>query len=132
MVERTSLASPTDLSSLEQLVAHWPDAVLVYDSDIQHYVIVNDAALRLVGYTRDEMLRLQPGDLSHPEDAVEIPAVIAQAARDGSVRRPWRARRKDGSIVETEMTLTRREIDGRFVSQGIFRALDDGLPPRIG
>jgi PAS domain S-box-containing protein len=30
------------------------------------------------------------------------------------------------------MTLTRREIDGRFVSQGIFRALDDGLPPRLG
>jgi PAS domain S-box-containing protein len=132
MAERTTLTRPTDLRSLEQLVANWPDAVLVYDSDEQRYVIINDAALRLVGYSREEMLRLQPGDLSHPDDAREIPDVIAQAARDGAVRRPWRALRKDGTVVETEMTLTRREIDGRFVSQGIFRALDDGLPPRLG
>ena len=111
----------SDLHSLEQLVMHWPDAVLVYDSEMGQYVVVNIAAERLLGYTRDEVFGLQPADLSHSDDAQEIPAVIAAADQNGSVRRPWRARCKDGSIIDVEMTLTRTWIDGRAVSQGIFR-----------
>jgi PAS domain S-box-containing protein len=117
-----------DLSSWEQLVASWPDPVLVYDSEQRQYVVVNDAAVRILGYSREEMLRLQPTDLSHPDDAREIPSVIAQAERDGSVRRPWRGLRKDGTVITMEMTLTRRRIDGRYVSQGIFRVIDEGTP----
>lgn len=124
MVERM-LSS--DLHSLEQLVLNWPDAVLVFDGDVQRYVIVNTAAERLLGYTRDEILSLQPGDLSHPDDAREIPEVIAQVERDGSVRRPWRGRGKDGGIIDLEMTLTRTWIDGRPVSHGIFRIAQNGL-----
>src|SRR4051812_28013784 len=124
MMERTLSA---DLHSLEQLVLNWPDAVLVYDGDVRQYVVVNVAAERLLGYTRDEILGLQPGDLSHPDDALEIPSVIAEAERDGSVRRPWRARCKDGSIIEMEMTLTRTWLDGRPVSQGIFRVTQQAL-----
>jgi PAS domain S-box-containing protein len=117
------------LDSWEQLVERWPDPVLVFDSDSQQYIIANDAALRLLGYTRDEILRLHPNDLSHPDDAREIPAVIDEVEREGSVRRPWRGIRKDGGVVHTEMTLTRRRIDGRVVSQGIFRVLDGSPPP---
>ena len=119
MMERTLSA---DLHSLEQLVQNWPDAVLVYDGDIRQYVVVNAAAERLLGYTREEIFGLQPGDLSHPDDALEIPAVLAEVETNGSVRRPWRGRRKDGVIVDIEMTLTRPIIDGRYVSQGIFRS----------
>jgi PAS domain S-box-containing protein len=113
-----------DLRSLEQLVSSWPDAVLVYDSDSQRYLVANHAAERLLGYGREEIARLSPSDLSHPDDAREIPAVVEQAERDGSVRRPWRALRKDGTVVQTEMTLTRRLIDGRLLSQGILRVVD--------
>jgi PAS domain S-box-containing protein len=123
MVER--MLSP-DLSSLEQLVLHSPDAVLVYDGAERRYVVANVAAEQLLGYTREEISRLHPGALSHPDDAEEIPSVIAAVERDGSVRRPWRARCKDGSIVATELTLTRTIIDGRAVSQGIFRVLENG------
>lgn len=124
MMERTLSA---DLQSLEQLVLHWPDPVLVYDGDIRQYVVVNIAASQLLGYTRDEILNLQPSDLSHLDDAREIPEVIAAVERDGSVRRPWRARRRDGVIIDTEMTLTRTWIDGRPVSQGIFRVVTERL-----
>jgi PAS domain S-box-containing protein len=127
MAELTHPLHPTDLGSLEQLVADWPDAVFVFDSDSQRYLFVNDAAERLVGYAREEILQLQPRDLSHPDDAREIPAVAAQAEREGWVRRPWRALRKDGTVVQTEMTLTRRRIDDRVLSQGIFRVVGDGM-----
>lgn len=124
MVERT-LSS--DLSSLEQLVMHSPDAVLVYDGAERRYVVANVAASTLLGYSREEILQLQPGDLSHPDDALAIPDVIATVERDGSVRQPWRARCKDGRIVVTEMTLTRTIIDGRALTQGIFRTLDGSV-----
>jgi PAS domain S-box-containing protein len=115
----------------EQLVESWPDAVLVFDSGSRRYVIVNGAAERLVGYGREELLQLSPRDLSHPDHAREIPAVVAMVERDGSVRRHWRALRKDGTVVETEMTLTRRKVDGRVVTHGVFRALDDSLPTPV-
>jgi PAS domain S-box-containing protein len=124
MVERLLTS---DLHSLEQLVLNWPDAVLVYDGDVQRYVVANIAAERLLGYSRDEILTLSPAELSHPDDAREIPEVVARADREGSVRRPWRARRKDGEIIDTEMTLTRTRIEGRTFAQGIFRVVQHGL-----
>ena len=127
MAELPHLAHSTDLRSLELSIADWPDAVFMYDGDAERYVFVNAAAERLVGYSRDEILTLQPSDLSHPDDAREIPTVLAQAERDGWVRRPWRGLRKDGVVIQTEMTLTRRTIDGHTISQGIFRVVDEGL-----
>ena len=132
MADRVHLSPPLRLDSWAQLVESWPDPVLVFDSDSQQYLVANDAALRLLGYTRDEILRLHPNELSHPDDAREIPDVIAQVEREGSVRRPWRGLRKDGRVVHTEMTLTRRRIDGRVVSQGIFRVLDSSPLPGHG
>jgi PAS domain S-box-containing protein len=120
------------MDSLEQLVATWPDAVLVFDGDTRRYVLANDAAERMVGYRREELYQLQPSDLSHPEDAREIPSVVAQAERDGAVRRPWRAVRKDGTVVKTEMTLIRRRINGRELAHGVFRVVDESPPPERG
>jgi len=125
MAERSNPSPLVSLDSWEQLVASWPDPVLVFDSDNQQYLLINDAAVRLLGYSHQEMLGMLPQNFSHPDDAREIPAVLAAVERDGSVRRPWRGIRKDGTVVQTEMTLTRRRIDGRLVSQGIFRVLED-------
>lgn len=130
MAERAHPSPVLSLDSWEQLVASWPDPVLVFDGDNKKYLLANEAAVRLLGYTQEEILNLQPHDLSHPDDAREIPSVVAEADREGSVRRPWRALRKDGTVVWTEMTLSRRRIDGRVVSQGIFRVLDEA--PRNG
>src|SRR5215217_3487830 len=132
MAERSHPSPLLSPDSWEQLVENWPDPVLVFDDDNQRYIVANAAAVRLPGYSRDEILRLQPADLSHPDDAREIPAVVAEAEQNGAVRRRWRARCKDGSIVPTEMTVTRRRIDGRSVSQGIFRVLGEGMVLETG
>jgi PAS domain S-box-containing protein len=127
MAELRHPSHRTDLRSMEQLVDDWPDAVFMYDGDDERYLYVNKAAERLVGCTRDEILVRQPADFSHPGDAGEIPAVLAAAERDGWVRRPWRVLRKDGTVVQTELTLTGRRINGRVISQGIYRVVGDGL-----
>src|SRR5215216_1220296 len=86
-----------------QLIEGWPDAVLVFDFEQRRYLFVNGAAERLTGYRREEILRLQPGDLAAPEYVREIPRVTAILERDGEHRRRWRVRRKDGSLVDTEV-----------------------------
>ncbi|MGE3267451.1 MAG: PAS domain-containing protein [Chloroflexota bacterium] len=121
------MAEPTvssDLHSLAQYAVNWPDAVLVFDGPQQQCLVVNDAAERLLGYSRQELLSMAPADLSHPDDAKVIPDMVALAQRDGSVRRPWRVVRKDGRLLDTEMTLTSCEVNGQPLSQGIFRAAD--------
>ena len=127
MAEHPHPSHAPEIRSLEQLLDDWPDAVLLYDEDHERFLFVNRAAERLIGYRRDEIMALQPGALSHPDDAPEIPAVLAQAERDGWVRRPWRLLREDGATVQTELTFTRRVVDGRVISQGIFRVVGDGL-----
>lgn len=127
MAELPHPARATDLRTLEQLLNDWPDAVFLYDEGRERFLFVNRAAERLAGYQRDEIMALQPNDLSHPDDAAEIPAVLVQADRDGWVRRPWRVLQKDGAAVQTEMTLSRRVIDGRVMSQCMFRDVGEGL-----
>jgi PAS domain S-box-containing protein len=108
----------------QQLLERWPEAVLVFDSEQQRYVFVNDAATRLTGYCRDEIMRLQPADLTAPEHAREIPGVVEILERNGEHRRSWRVLRKDGSMVETEITLTRQRVGNRVVSQGLLRIVE--------
>jgi PAS domain S-box-containing protein len=116
----------------QQLLEGWPEAVLIFDAEQQRYLFVNDAAARLTGYRRDEIMRLQPADLTAPEHAKEIPCVLAILERDGKHRRPWRVRRKDGSTVDTEITLTRQRVGDRLVSQGLLRVLDVEAPEGAG
>ena len=112
----------------QQLLEAWPEAVLVFDSEQQRYLFVNDAATRLTGYRRDEIMRLRPADLTAPEHAREIPKVVEILERDGEYRRPWRVLRKDGSMVDTEITLTRQRVGNRVVSQGLLRVVDGTAP----
>lgn len=46
-------------------------------ADLQaHHVAVNPAMCRMVGYDRDELMQLQPADITHPDDeAIDPPAI---------------------------------------------------------
>lgn len=132
MAELPHPSHPTDLGSLEALLDDWPDAVFMYDSDREQFLFVNKAAEHLVGYRRNEIMKIRPGSFTHPDDVLEIPAMRSQAEQDGWVRRPWRIVHRDGTTVQTELTLTRRRIDGRMISQGIFRVTGDDLLAAAG
>ena len=127
MAEIPNPSRASELRSLERLLDDWPDAVFLYDEDGERFLFVNRAAERLLGYRRDEIMTLRLDDLSHPDDAPEISAVLAQADDDGWTRRPWRLLQKNGVTIQTEMTISRRVVDDRVVWQGIFRAVGDGL-----
>lgn len=89
-----------------------PQPMWVLDVDTLAFLMVNDAAIRLYGYTRDEFLGMTIIDL-RPAD--ELPGLVAGLER-GS-RRPEVAlaqhQRKDGSILDVEMVSHELELDGR-------------------
>ena len=68
-------------------------AVFVCDDD-GRYLAVNDAAIALLGYSREEFAALNACDISVRSD--ELAEVYAMLKRARSVRRIARLRRKDG------------------------------------
>ena len=62
---------------LGEAVEHAPVAILVADDEMR-YVAANITACELLGYTRDELLRLRVTDIaSYPEAEGEFEAMIA-------------------------------------------------------
>jgi PAS domain S-box-containing protein len=78
---------------LGEAVEHAPVAILVADDEMR-YVAANATACELLGYTREELLRLRVPDVAHyPEAEGEFEAMMAQGELIGRTT----VRVKDGS-----------------------------------
>jgi PAS domain S-box-containing protein len=79
-------------------------------------VDANESAFRMFGYGRDEMVRLQVGDISQgeaPYSQADALQWLRRAADDASpLTFEWRCRRKDGSLFWTECTMRKALIGG--------------------
>jgi PAS domain S-box-containing protein len=104
------------------LFEHSPLPKFLYDYETFRVLAVNDAAVLHYGYTRDEFLQLSLTDLRPPED---VPAFLARMRRPGTgTTRPGLSRhtKKDGAIIDVDVTVHRFELDGRPC--GIVVAID--------
>lgn len=94
-----------------------PQPVWVFDLSTLQFLDVNVAAIAHYGYTREEFLSMTLADIRPPEHR----AVLAQnlgerrpATESGSsVSGPWVHWRKDGSLIEVEISYNDIEVDGR-------------------
>jgi PAS domain S-box-containing protein len=92
---------------LGEAVEHAPVAILVADEEMR-YVAANTTACRLLGYTREELLKLRITDIArYPEAEGEFEAMIAEGeligrttvvCKDGS-KRSLRHRSSETSIA---------------------------------
>jgi hypothetical protein len=90
-----------------------PHPMWVYDSGSLGFIAVNEAAIHHYGYSKDEFLRMTIKDIGPAEDA---PALVEKAAEDGPGMDDagvWRHRKKDGTMIDAEITSHRLEVDGR-------------------
>jgi two-component system cell cycle sensor histidine kinase/response regulator CckA len=95
------------------LFAKNPNPMWVYDTETLGFLAVNDATLHHYGYTEEEFLGLNMRDILPPED---VPAMLASVATfsDGySYRGTWRHLRKDGSVIEVEVSGHNVDFNGR-------------------
>jgi PAS domain S-box-containing protein len=80
-----------------------PEPMWVLDLESLRFLEVNDAAIRLYGYSRHEFLAMTAKDI-RPAD--EVPGFLESLRTTQDLRRsgPWLHRKKDGSLIETLIT----------------------------
>ncbi|WP_162910968.1 PAS domain S-box protein [Azohydromonas sediminis] len=72
----------------------------------------NAAFARLLGYTRDELLQLSIPDIEADESLDDVAAHIERVRREGFDRFDTRHRRKDGSVVPVEVSVSEVQLAG--------------------
>jgi PAS domain S-box-containing protein len=80
-----------------------PQSMWVYDLETLRFLAVNNAAIHTYGYSRDEFLGMTVKDIRPPE---EVPALLRKISGIQGFDRSdtWRHRRKDGTVMEVEVS----------------------------
>jgi PAS domain S-box-containing protein len=93
------------ISNLETLAFETAEMPMwVYDVKSLAFLAVNDAAVRLYGYSRDQFLAMTILDIRPAEDVIAILRETLSAARHNSDQERWRHRTKAGKLIEVEIT----------------------------
>lgn len=90
-----------------------PHPMWVYDRETLSFLAVNEAAVAHYGYSKDEFLAMTIKDIRPAED---VPALLEHLARGTTEFKPsgnWRHRKKDGTIIEVEISGHALNFGGR-------------------
>ncbi|MEX0818948.1 MAG: PAS domain S-box protein, partial [Pirellulaceae bacterium] len=109
-------------SRYRTLLERIPAPLFVYERESLAYLAVSDRGVAEYGYSREEFMRMTIADI-RPE--ADVPALRKMLDDSGSAfehRGVWRHRKKDGSLLDVEITTHGLELDGR--SACIVLAMD--------
>ena len=91
------------------------DGFLVLDAQGK-FLEVNEAYCVMSGYSRDELLQMHISDMAIAATGQEIADRMTRVMRQGADRFETRHRRKDGKVIEVDVSVTFQNFDGgRFV-----------------
>jgi len=90
-----------------------PQAMWVYDLETLRFLAVNDAALHHYGYSRAEFLEMNIREIRPPEDVQLLENYLALENPDLNHAGEWRHRKKDGTIINVDITKNRLNFGGR-------------------
>jgi PAS domain S-box-containing protein len=104
-----------------QLFATVPDAIVVFDVETRRFIDVNEAAIRLYGYAREEFLELtqqvitaEPGESERFIAAATVRGLVAATDR--------RHRKRDGTVFPVEISAGAFTLGDRKV---VFQVIRD-------
>jgi PAS domain S-box-containing protein len=90
-----------------------PQAMWVYDLATLRFLAVNDAAVRHYGYSRAEFLEMTIKDIRPPEDVKLLEDYLNSEDSHLDHAGEWRHRKKDGTIINVDITSSRLNFAGR-------------------
>jgi PAS domain S-box-containing protein len=92
------------------------DAIFVHkfaeDGAPGHFIEVNDNACRYLGYTREELLQMEPSQIDSPEEHAEIPVRAKKILADGHLIWEGSHVAKDGRRIPVEVNTHLADLDG--------------------
>jgi len=89
------------------------DPMFVYDRETLGYLAVNDAAVEKYGYSREEFLGMTIKDIRPQEDVTALLAMLATSGNKLEDRGIWRHQKKNGNIIEVEISAHGMIFSGR-------------------
>ncbi|MGH9499923.1 MAG: PAS domain S-box protein [Terriglobales bacterium] len=90
-----------------------PHPTWVYDRETLRFLAVNAAAVRKYGYSSREFSEMTIKDIRPPEDIAALLESVANVHEGSEKAGNWRHRRKDGSIIDVEITSYSLNFSGR-------------------
>jgi two-component system cell cycle sensor histidine kinase/response regulator CckA len=99
-----------------------PNPLYVYDKGTLKFLAVNDVMVRHYGYSREEFLGMTLEDIRPHEEVSRLRKELAQVEEGLFEAGEWRHRKKDGTIVDVEITRHTLTFAGR--PAGLVMALD--------
>ncbi|TFW10806.1 EAL domain-containing protein [Massilia arenosa] len=144
--------SPEVDDGLPGLFRDHPQPMWIYDLRTLRFMAVNEAARREYGYSESEFLRMTIRDIRPPAEQERLSANLSVAApRAFENAGVWTHRRKDGSLLDVQVTSQGLRYRGRacrFVlvhnvsgylsvqralhqSEQLYRSLIDALPQQV-
>jgi hypothetical protein len=97
------------------LFSHNPLPTWVIDRETLRFLEVNDAAVRVYGYSADEFRKMTILDLRPEEEKAKFLDYLEHNSGDGLYRGNWKHRKKDGKVVQVETTTHELEYAGKRV-----------------
>ncbi|MEJ2104126.1 MAG: response regulator [Ignavibacteriaceae bacterium] len=85
------------------ILKNFPQPIYIYDKESLKFLNVNDAALKLYGYSIDEFLQLDLTDLYTPEDIQNVLETTNNNTGEGTYSGILKHRKKDGSFVNVRI-----------------------------
>jgi diguanylate cyclase (GGDEF)-like protein/PAS domain S-box-containing protein len=89
-----------------------PQPMWLYDLETLRFLAVNDAAMAHYGYSEAEFLAMTINDIRPAEDVPPLLGNIKQF-KDGEHRTVWHHRKKDGTLIDVEISSHLLEFEGR-------------------
>ena len=111
----------------EILIQKNPEPIFVYDKENLKFLEVNDAAIKLYGYSRDEFLQMDLTDLYAPEDIQTLLDSFGNESSEARFSKPFRHRKKDGSNVLVEISNTSFMFNDREAHFNIVKDITDSI-----
>jgi hypothetical protein len=90
-----------------------PNILFVYDLETLAFLAANEATVRHYGYTREEFLGMKLQDIRPPEDVAKLHEGLIKAGEGLYEAGEWRHRKKDGTIINVEITRHTLTFAGR-------------------
>jgi PAS domain S-box-containing protein len=90
-----------------------PHPMWVYDLETLQLLAVNDAAVDHYGYSREEFLSMSLKEIRPPGEVDKLSDYVRSSCSDLDRAGVWTHRKKDGTIIDVEITAHRLEFAGR-------------------
>ena len=87
----------------EAIIKHISQPIYIYEKESLRFLDANDAALKLYGYTLDELQQMDLSDLYTPEDIQTLLDTSLEILKEGEFSKPFKHRKKDGSYAQVKI-----------------------------